>query len=92
MTVNSKNSDVIDSTRVAQMKDQICTLFLLKQPKGDFKYTCYDAQCVCDTFKMSFTEKGRLIAVYCVVGPFATKNVTITKYFITSTTKVDEEL
>lgn len=33
MTVNSKNSDVIDSTRVAQMKDQICTLFLLKQPK-----------------------------------------------------------
>lgn len=41
---------------------------------------------------MSFTEKGRLIAVYCVVGPFATKNVAITKYFITNTTKVDEEL
>lgn len=91
MTVNSKNSDVIDSTRVAQMKDQICTLFLLKQPKVILNM-CYDAQCVCDTFKMSFTEKGRLIAVYCVVGPFATKNVTITKYFITSTTKVDEEL
>lgn len=33
VTVDSRNSDVIDSTRVAQMKDQICTLFLLKQPK-----------------------------------------------------------
>lgn len=67
-------------------------IIFVKTTKSDLKYTCYDAQCVCDTFKMSFTEKGRLIAVYCVVGPFATKNVTITKYSITSTTKVDEEL
>ena len=66
-------------------------IIIVKTTKSDFKYTCYDAPCVCDTFKMSFTEKGRLIAVYYVVGPFATKNVTVTKYFITNT-KVDEEL
>lgn len=67
-------------------------IIIVKTTKSDFKYTCYDAPCVCDTFKMSFSEKGRLIAVYSVLGPFATKNVTITKCFITNTTKVDEEL
>lgn len=65
---------------------------IIKTTKSDFKYTCYDASCVCDTLKMSFTVKGRLIAVYCVVWHSATKNVTATKYFVTKTTKVDEEL